>query len=192
MKLFKKIKSLLKKEETKVEEKTIGESITSYIKDVQWDDLEGELVINHSVHLPYAKQIWFGDPDGKDAPDLGHCFSIDADESVKYFTEKIKESSKTTFPKLEEVNGEMPTEEMYSGYVQHLKMDVISYASTCDNLKILNQDLYYKNLYENAEKTLFQMKKIKRANEKVVEKIMRHEETRIKSQPAFKSTIHGK
>ena len=54
------------------------------------------------------------------------------------------------------------------------------------------KDLYYKNLYENAEKTLFQMKKIKRANEKVVEKIMKYEENRIKAQPAFKSTIHGK
>ena len=163
MKLFKKIKNLFKKEAKA--EQTIGESITSYIKDVQWDDLEGELVINHSVHLPYTKQIWFGDPDLGSPIIDGHNFGIDADEDLKYFTDKIKESSKIPFGDFSEI------------------------AEKTDERA---KDLYYKNLYENAEKTLFQMRKVKRANEKVVEKIMKYEDNRIKAQPAFKLTIHGK
>ena len=166
MKIFNKIKNLFKKEEIK--EQTIGESIESYAAKAKWDDVSGELTVDGSIHLPYTKQIWFGDPDLLSPIIESHNFGVDADEDVRYFTEKMKEESKISFSDFDKI-GE-------------------SIKKTDERAK----DLYYKNLYENAEKTLFQMKKIKRANEKVVEKIMKYEENRIKAQPAFKSTIHGK
>ena len=162
MKLFNKIKNLFKKEAEKREQ----------LVDVKWDDTIGILKLNGSVHLPHTKQIWFGGPDDRESPNME---SITPDEhypELKYFTEKINEPSKIPFSDFIEMKE---------------KLDALT-AWSSRNV----EESYYKNLYENAEKTLFQMKKIKRANEKVVEKIMKYEENRIKAQPAFKSTIHGK
>ena len=62
-------------------------------------------------------------------------------------------------------------ESMTSGYID-FKPEEIVYNEIPEGLKSSNPDLYYKLLYENAEKTVFEMKKVKRASEKVVEKII--------------------
>ena len=163
MKLITKIKKLFKKEEPKEDVMVLlptSDTITSYIKEVEWDDLNHKLVINHSVHLPYTLS--------------------ETTESAEYFNEKIIESAKIDFiPEmkiaaqtigLDLVQVKSPTE-MTSGYINFEKEE-IEYADTSGFLKRNDPDLYYKNLYENAEKTLYQMKKVQRANEKVVEKIL--------------------
>ena len=199
MKIFKKIKNLFKKEEAEKKEQTIGESIESYAANAKWDDISGELTINGSVHLPFTKQIWFGEPDLGLPIIESHNFGIDADEDVRYFTEKMMQPSKLPFGDFSEmkiaaqtigldlVQVEPPIE-MTSGY---LHFEEIKYADDSLNLKEKNPKLYYTNLYQNAEKTLFQMKKVKRANEKVVDKILQ-QENRNSLESFHKSIKHGK
>lgn len=100
------------------------------------------------------------------------------DEINKQIKQELPESTKIAAQKigLDLVSNKTPIE-MTSGYID-FHVDEVAYAEISEELKSENPDLYYKLLYENAQKTLFQMKKVKRANEKVLEK-MTHTEKQL-------------
>ena len=92
---------------------------------------------------------------------INHPFEEELPNNIKIAAQTIG---------LDITQDKMPSE-MTSGYF-NFQPDEVTYDYISVDLKTTNPESYYKLLYESSEKTLFQMRKIKRASEKVLEKMV--------------------
>jgi len=89
-------------------EEQIGQLISDYSEEVEWDDSLGTLQINGTKHLPYNKQIWFpegdaGSPNMELISPQGH--NLNEDEILKWFYNILKRASKIPVQRFEGDNG---------------------------------------------------------------------------------------
>ena len=89
-------------------EEQIGQLISDYSEEVEWDDSLGTLTINGTKHLPYNKQIWFpegeaGTPNMELVSPEGH--NLNESDMLTWFFNALKRSSKIPFSRFEKENG---------------------------------------------------------------------------------------
>lgn len=89
-------------------EEQVGQLISDYSEEVEWDDTLGTLTINGTKHLPYNKQLWF--PDGEaGTPQMelvspeGH--NLNESDILSWFLNILKRASKIPFQRFEKENG---------------------------------------------------------------------------------------
>ena len=89
-------------------EEQIGQLISDYSEEVEWDDSLGTISINGSKHLPYNKQIWFPEGDAGTpnmeliSPD-GH--NLNESDMLTWFYNGLKRASKMPYSRFEKENG---------------------------------------------------------------------------------------
>ena len=89
-------------------EEQIGQLISDYAEEVEWDDTLGTLSINGSKHLPYNKQIWFpegeaGTPNMELVAPEGH--NLNENDMLTWFYNVLKRASKIPFSRFDKENG---------------------------------------------------------------------------------------
>lgn len=89
-------------------EEQIGQLISDYSEEVEWDDSLGTLSINGKKHLPYNKQIWFPEGDGG-TPNMelvspqGH--NLNESDILQWFYNALKRASKIPDQRFAKENG---------------------------------------------------------------------------------------
>lgn len=89
-------------------EEQIGQLISDYSEEVEWDDTLGTLTISGSKHLPYNKQIWFPEGDAG-VPNMelvspeGH--NLNESDMLTWFFNALKRATKIPFSRFEKENG---------------------------------------------------------------------------------------
>jgi hypothetical protein len=89
-------------------EEQIGQLISDYSEEVEWDDTLGTLTISGSKHLPYNKQFWFPESDaGVPSMELMNQEGHDLNESqmLTWFYNALKRASKIPFSRFDKDNG---------------------------------------------------------------------------------------
>jgi len=89
-------------------EEQVGQLISDYSEEVEWDDSLGTLTINGTKHLPYNKQIWFpegeaGTPNMELVSPEGH--NLNESDMLTWFYNALKRASKIPFSRFEKENG---------------------------------------------------------------------------------------
>lgn len=89
-------------------EEQIGQLISDYSEEVEWDDTLGTVQINGSKHLPYNKQYWFpegegGTPTMELVSQTGH--NLNEDLILTHFLKALKLASKIPFQRFDETTG---------------------------------------------------------------------------------------
>ncbi|NBP56277.1 hypothetical protein EBU71_07040 [bacterium] len=89
-------------------EEQIGQLISDYSEEVEWDDTLGTVQISGSKHLPYNKQYWFpesdaGTPNMKIEAPTGH--NLNEDVMLTYFKKALQAASKIPFQRFDEGTG---------------------------------------------------------------------------------------
>jgi hypothetical protein len=89
-------------------EEQIGQLISDYSEEVEWDDTLGTLTINGQKHLPYNKQIWFPEGDAG-SPNMelesaeGH--NLNEADMLTWFYNILKRASRIPQQRFERENG---------------------------------------------------------------------------------------
>lgn len=89
-------------------EEQVGQLISDYSEEIEWDDTLGTLTINGTKHLPYNKQIWFpegeaGTPNMELVSPEGH--NLNESDMLTWFYNALKRASKIPFSRFEKENG---------------------------------------------------------------------------------------
>lgn len=89
-------------------EEQIGQLISDYSEEVEWDDTLGTIQISGSKHLPYNKQYWFpdseaGTPTMEIKQPTGH--NLNEDVILGYFKKGLQSASKIPFQRFDETSG---------------------------------------------------------------------------------------
>lgn len=117
-------------------EEQLGQLISDYSEEVEWDDTLGTITLNGSKHLPYNKQLWFPDGD-QGTPNMelvspdGH--NLNESDMLTWFYNALKRASKIPFGRFEKENGggnvfsdasEMTRDEVKFGhFVERIRMN---------------------------------------------------------------------
>lgn len=129
-------------------EDQIGQLITNYSENIEWDDTIGTLTINGAKHLPYNKQVWFPDCDlGTANMELlkitDNSLNNNSDmETLYYFKEKLRKASK--IPNM----GDIAEEKKYKSFILRTKNKLKEIILKPFLIEVKNK---YPSLYETVK-----------------------------------------
>jgi hypothetical protein len=89
-------------------EEQIGQLISDYSEEVEWDDSLGTVTINGKRHIPYNKQIWFpkgesGSPEMELKSPEGH--QLTDNDTLTWFYKNLKRASRIPFSRFDSETG---------------------------------------------------------------------------------------